>query len=418
MRETANYDAIAGKLFIGFLRRTHLSAPSDIATVAAEEAAAFGATETVIYLVDHEQRTLVPLRTDATQQLKPLSIDGTAHGQTFTTSTIIRSSMASGVASGTGTERLLVPLLDGTERLGTAEYIVSAPDGTVPEQVVLIAERYSHLIAQTILTKSMYGDVFELARRSRAMAVSAELIRGMLPPLVFATRDVVIAGMAEPAYSAGGDAFDYAVNGSTAHLAIFDAMGHGLAAAGDASFAVAAYRAARRRELDLAETYRSMDDAIRQQQGDRFVTAILAELDLPSGALRWLSAGHPAPLLLRDRKLVKTLDCDSATPLGVPFGDAQPTIAREDLEPGDQILLYTDGVPEARLSDGSFFTVERLAEFVERQAAAGFATPETLRRLRHAILEHQHGQLQDDATALLVEWAAGAERRLLPQTVR
>jgi serine phosphatase RsbU (regulator of sigma subunit) len=249
------------------------------------------------------------------------------------------------------------------------------------------------------------------------MAVSAELIRGLLPPLVFATHDLVIAAMAEPAYDAGGDTFDYAANGRTAHLAIFDAMGHGLSAAGDASFAVAAYRAARRRGLGLAETYREMDEAIRHQPGDRYVTAILAELDLPSGTLQWLSAGHPPPLLLRNRKLVKTLDSEPATPLGVAFGDDQPTVSKEDLERGDQILLYTDGVPEARLSDGSFFTVERLAEFIERQAAAGYATPETLRRLRHAILEHQQGQLQDDATALLVEWAGGGERRVVPQTV-
>jgi serine phosphatase RsbU (regulator of sigma subunit) len=410
-----NYDAIAGGLFTGFLRRTHLSAPADIAVLAAQEATAFGASNVVIYLVDHEQRRLIPLPVDASQPLEPLDIDGTEHGQAFTRSTIIHA--MAGSESQTGGPRLLVPLLDGTERLGTVEYVMDTPAGDIAEEVVLIAERYSHLIAQTILTKSMYGDVFELARRSQPMAVSAELIRGMLPPLVFATRDVVIAGMAEPAYDAGGDAFDYAVNGSTAHLAIFDAMGHGLAAAGDASFAVAAYRAARRRKLGLAETYRAMDIAIGQQAGDRFVTAILAELDLPSGTLRWLSAGHPAPLMLRDRKLFKTLDCESATPLGVPYGDALPTITREALEPGDQILLYTDGVPEARLSDGSFFSVERLAEFVERQAAAGFPTPETLRRLRHAIIEHQHGELQDDATALLVEWASGAEKRLLPQTV-
>jgi serine phosphatase RsbU (regulator of sigma subunit) len=413
-----NYDAIAGRLFISFLRRTHLSAPADIATVAVEEAAAFGANDVIIYLVDYEQRTLVPLHTTTTAQLKPLDIDGTAHGEAFTTSTIIRSTTTPGIASGPGVERLLVPLLDGTERLGTVEYVVAAPDGPVPEQIMLIAERYSHLIAQTILTKSMYGDVFELARRSRAMAVSAELMRGMLPPLVFATRDVVIAGMAEPAYDAGGDTFDYAVNGSTAHLAIFDAMGHGLAAAGDASFAVAAYRAARRRGLGLHGIYEEMDAAIRRQPGDRYATAILAELDVSSGRLRWLSAGHPPPLLLRDRKLLKVLDGQPATPLGVPFGDGQPLVSQEDLEPGDQILLYTDGVPEARLSDGSFFTIERLAEFIERQAAAGYATPETLRRLRHAILDHQHGKLQDDATALLVEWAAGAEKRLLPQTVR
>jgi serine phosphatase RsbU (regulator of sigma subunit) len=82
------------------------------------------------------------------------------------------------------------------------------------------------------------------------------------------------------------------------------------------------------------------------------------------------------------------------------------------------VLLYTDGVTEARTADGSFFTAERLAEFLERQSAAGLPTPETLRRLRRAILAHQDGQLQDDATALLVEWRRDSELSLLPQLVR
>lgn len=410
--EPVDYDAIAGRLFTGFLRRTHLSAPADIAVMADQEASTFGATDVVIYVVDYGQRWLTPLVTARTGTREPLNIEGTLHGRVFTTSKI-----TSVKASEDGHHRLLVPLLDGTERLGTIEFTVEAPGDNVPEPVVEIAERYSHLIAQTIMTKGMYGDAFELARRSQPMAVSAELLRALLPPLVFATDDLVIAGLAEPAYEAGGDTFDYAVNGRTAHLAIFDAMGHGLAAAGDASFAVAAYRASRRRSRSLNETYREMDDAIRGQQGERYVTAILAELSLGTGTLRWISAGHPPPLLLRDGKLVKTLEREPATPLGVAFGEEWPAINQEALERGDHLLFYTDGLPEARLSDGTFFTIERLAEFLERQAAAGYATPETLRRLRHAILQHQRNALQDDATAMLIEWAGGGERKLLPQTL-
>ncbi|MFL6128638.1 MAG: PP2C family protein-serine/threonine phosphatase [Mycobacteriales bacterium] len=106
-----------------------------------------------------------------------------------------------------------------------------------------------------------------------------------------------------------------------------------------------------------------------------------------------------------------------STPLGVPFGSGPVEVGEEALEPGDRVLLYTDGVTEARTADGAFFTLERLAEFLERQAAAGLPTPETLRRLRQAIFDHQAGQLQDDVTALLVEWRRDSELALLPQTV-
>ncbi|HEU5035164.1 MAG TPA: GAF domain-containing SpoIIE family protein phosphatase [Mycobacteriales bacterium] len=402
----ADLDAAAAAALLGFLRRTHLSGPADIARVAAEQAAEFGASDLVLYLADYEQRRLIPVE----QPAEPVPIEGTLVGRAFATTSILRTD------AGDGT-RLILPLLDGTERLGVLELTVPGPEDDVPIELVSVAERFAHLVAQTVVVKSSYGDTFELVRRRRPMEISAELIRGMLPPLVFATEQIVIAGLLEPSYSVGGDSFDYAVNGPVAHLALFDAMGHGLAAAGDASFAIAGYRAARRRGLGLVETYREMDAAIQHQTGERFVTALLAQLDLDTGQLRWLSAGHPAPLLVREGKFIKELQTEPHTPLGVAFGGSEPVVSEESLQPGDLVLFYTDGLPEARLPDGEFFTVERLAEFIERQAAADLAAPETLRRLRHAVLEHQHGALQDDASALLVQWSGDGPRRLLPETV-
>jgi serine phosphatase RsbU (regulator of sigma subunit) len=81
------------------------------------------------------------------------------------------------------------------------------------------------------------------------------------------------------------------------------------------------------------------------------------------------------------------------------------------------VLFYTDGLTESRRRDGRLFTTERLAEFVERQAGSGEAAPDTLRRLREAIIERGEGALRDDATAVLVEWRRGSQRAVLPQTV-
>ena len=239
----------------------------------------------------------------------------------------------------------------------------------------------------------------------RSETIASELLWQLAPPLVFATERLVLAGMLEPCYDNGGDALDYAVNDGVLHVGVFDAMGHGLAAAGVAAFAISAYRHSRRRGCELLETYAAMDDAVRDQfPGERYVTAVIAQLDLGTGRLTWISAGHPPPLIVRDGRLTRTLSAAPAAPLGIPLEGPSPILAEESLEPGDLLLLYTDGLTEARHPDGQMFTVAGLGEFVEREAGAGQIAPETLRRLRHTIVDRQPGPLRDDATAVLVEW--------------
>ncbi|HTC82116.1 MAG TPA: PP2C family protein-serine/threonine phosphatase, partial [Acidimicrobiia bacterium] len=243
---------------------------------------------------------------------------------------------------------------------------------------------------------------FELHRRLEPMSIASELAWQLLPPLTFGCDRAVISGALAPAYDVGGDSFDYGVDAETARIAVFDAMGHGLEAGLLATVAVAAYRNSRRRRLKLAETVAAVDEAIQVRFGpERFVTAVLAELDLASGCFRWFRAGHPPPLLLRGSKVVKTLWGNTGLPLGLGSpGDE----AEESLEPGDQVVFFTDGVTEARSPDGTFFGLDRLADLVSRASAGGNSPPETLRRLVHSILDHQAGDLQDDATAVLVEW--------------
>jgi serine phosphatase RsbU (regulator of sigma subunit) len=198
---------------------------------------------------------------------------------------------------------------------------------------------------------------------------------------------------------------------------VFDAMGHGLAAAGVAAFAVAAYRHGRRAGNDLVETHETMDDAVGRQFPDsRFVTAVIAQLELETGTFHWISAGHPPPLRIRAGH-AQELELVPTMPLGVELGRKDAAVGEEALEPGDQVLLYTDGLTEARGPEGKVFAVDGLREFVEHAAAAGQPAPETLRRLRETLRESGQAQLRDDATALLVEWRGGSERELVPQTV-
>jgi serine phosphatase RsbU (regulator of sigma subunit) len=132
------------------------------------------------------------------------------------------------------------------------------------------------------------------------------------------------------------------------------------------------------------------------------VTGVLAELDVGSGRLRYVNAGHPLPLLLRGGRVVKELTGGRRVPFGLET--AGLTVAEEMLEPGDWLALYTDGITEARNASGDWFGEARLMEFLTRAIAAGQPPPETVRRLTRAVLEHQGGMLQDDATVLLARW--------------
>jgi len=250
------------------------------------------------------------------------------------------------------------------------------------------------------------------------MGLAAEMQWSLLPPLTFACREVTIAAALEPAYEVAGDTVDYAVDAGWARVAVLDGMGHGLRSAQLATLAVAAYRNARRADRSLTDTPPLIHDALIQAfSGTAFVTAVLAELDTDTGMFTWVNAGHPPPLLLRQGKLVRSLHSHPVLPLGlVVTGRPRGTVAvgREQLQPDDRVLLYTDGVTEARSPTGAFFGDQALIDLLRRNFAAGLPAQETMRRVVHALLDHQQGQLTDDATLLLLEWRNANTDALTP----
>ncbi|WP_327001810.1 serine/threonine-protein phosphatase [Dactylosporangium sp. NBC_01737] len=369
----------------------HHARPEDLPTLAMRIAPDLDASAVVLYLVDYDQLNLMPMAGTGTPARDPVPVDGTMPGRVF----------AVGRAHYGDPARVWLPLIDGTERLGVLEVVSrrSSRKRRTTDDATLASA-----FAELIVARRVYGDAIEHTRRREPMQVAAEIVWSLLPPLTFATDTVTVTGILEPCYDMGGDTFDYAVHGDVLHFAIFDAMGHGMAASTLTAMALSAYRNARRCGLDLLDSCKSVDKWIASQFPARFATATFAELDTATGVLRLISAGHPAALLLRDGRHVKTLPGPTYLPLGLGLDVEAPVVVEEALEPGDQVLLYTDGVIEARTDTGEFFGVERLVDFIGRALADKFSAPETMRRLVHAILAHQHEQLQDDASALLVRW--------------
>jgi hypothetical protein len=387
------------------LRQSHHARPDDLPHMAMTAAPLAGATAMVIYLVDHQQRELLPLSGGDAPAREPFAVDGTLGGRAFTTVTAVLSD------SEVDGYRLWVPLLDGAERMGVLEVVTTTrPDETMADDCAAVAA----LLAEMVVTRSQYSDTVELVRRREPMLLAAEMLRASLPPLTFATGHLTISGALEPCYDVGGDAFDYAVNGDIAHLALFDAVGHGSAGGMRsvmlASLALAAYRNARRARMDLTATYHHIDDAVREHDRRGLITAVLAEIDQRTGILEVISAGHPSGIVIRHGKVVKVLPTPTALP--VALGDQRPpAVIRQPLEPGDRLLLYTDGIIEARSATGEQFGVQRLVDFAIKAIADELPLSETTRRLVHAILDYQDDRLQDDATVLLAEWHSPAPPR-------
>ena len=385
--------------FWELLRLGRLWAPERLRDAAASAAKHFGGRDVEVLLVDHGQEVLVPLAASA----PPTRIEGSVAGRAFRRVEVQEIRVPGG-------QRLWLPLLDGVDRLGALGLTFTDLDDLTRGR----AQQFAALLSEILLSKSSYGDSLVQTARLRPMTLAAEMQWSLIPPLTVGSERVVVSGSVQPSYEVGGDIFDYALSEERAHVAIFDAMGHGLEAALLASVAVGAYRNARRRPLPLAHTVSTIDDALAGQfGGGRFVTALVAELDLDSGRLQWIVAGHPPPLLVRRRRVVKELSRPPNTLLGLGL-NKDLTVHEEALEPGDRLVLYSDGVVEAKDAvSGERFGIDRLMDFIARANAAGEPLPETMRRLGHAVVKHQGDELQDDATQVLLEWRGGELQNLL-----
>ncbi len=379
-----------GPVITLLIRRSTTLLPDDLSRVIAEETSEIGLHDATILMADLEHRVLTPLPPD--HRLGVQEIDATVAGRAF------RLERPMVVSGDNGRAGIWMPLVDGAERLGVMYFESPAESDDLLRRL----EDLAGLVAEIIVSKSQYGDALKMAARVRPMTLAAELRWSIVPPLTFSGERVGIACVLEPAYEVAGDAFDYAVNDGILHLAVLDAMGHGLEASRMANLVIAAYRMARRRGLDLPATYRLMDEALADQFGDEsFVTAQLATLDTGNGKMQWLNAGHPRPLLLRQGRVAFELRCEPTLPLGL---GGEPTLAEVALEPTDSLLFFTDGIVEAASPDGERFGTERLLDYTRRALADKQSLAETARRLVRAVRAHRAGPLADDATILFVDW--------------
>ncbi len=245
-----------------------------------------------------------------------------------------------------------------------------------------------------------------IAELSKLASVAQQAVLRPLGPQV---GTLAVAGRyisASVAADIGGDLYEALDTPYGIRMIIGDVRGKGLDAVRLASIVLGSYRHVAYDRADLRAIVADLDRAVARSVGDEdFVTAILVEER--GGTLTIVNCGHPAPLLLRRGEVIPLEPIAPAPPLGfMPV--ARPRVER--LEPGDRLLLYTDGLAEAR-RDGAFFpTAERAWRLLGHGTVGdGLASLET------ALIEWVRGRLDDDIALVLMEYT-GAQPVTAPST--
>jgi serine phosphatase RsbU (regulator of sigma subunit) len=187
----------------------------------------------------------------------------------------------------------------------------------------------------------------------------------------------------------------------TLHLSMTDAMGHEVGAALLATVLVGALRNARRAGVGLDEQARLGNAELADHAaGGGFVTGQVARIDLSAGTATIVNAGHPPPLRLRNG-LVEHVRLEADPPFGTVRGHRY-RVQQLPLEPGDRLIFFTDGILERNTT-----SIDIEAMVAE---GADMHPREAVQQLIQAILKATGGALNDDATALCLDWHGGPMR--------
>ncbi|MEU6481877.1 PP2C family protein-serine/threonine phosphatase [Streptomyces sp. NPDC047017] len=254
-------------------------------------------------------------------------------------------------------------------------------------------------------------------RQARAVAGAAQdaLLRP-LPPRVAGLAVAAALLSADRGAAVGGDLYEVIATEHGVRVVMGDVRGHGLAALGTAAVVLGSFREAAHDEPELAGVLRRLERALarhlRTREGtghpvtEDFVTVLLVEI-ARDGTLRALNCGHPWPYRLSGERAEPVSRIAPLPPLGpFPLPPDLPVETAGRLLPGEALVLFTDGVEDARDARGRFFP---LPDVLTEAARAGLTSP---RPLLHAVLarlaQHAGAGPTDDAAVLTLTPAPAA----------
>ena len=316
----------------------------------------------------------------------------------------------------------ITPLFAGPWSVGLVAalaVIAQTASGVVrdPEQL-LSSNDQAQIIALVLVGTALVIFCVVRERRAKVLAqvryVSEAAQRVVLPPLPKEIGPLRVASLylaAEAEAQIGGDLYAATRTTSGTRLIVGDVQGKGMTAVNDAALLLGAFRVAAHRPASLGELVTYLDQSVcwdlmepgeTNRYGETFITATILDIPDHSGRVQMISCGHPPPIVQRNGRPTTMDTLHPAPPLGLgELAHPRYHVDSFPFEARDLLLLYTDGVTEARDSTGTFYPLaQRITGWSENDPEA------FLGRLRRDLLHHVGGHLNDDAAMIAIERSA------------
>ncbi|GIJ76469.1 Serine phosphatase RsbU, regulator of sigma subunit [Micromonospora phaseoli] len=375
-------------------------APPDRVVEAADLAirSILGASGTAVFIADYRISGLWPVLDSRQPGMAGQALQGTVQ-RCFSSQQPVRT------AGDDGRSRLYVPLSVWGERLGVL--MVELP-GEPPETVVRRAVDIAGEVALALRAADRKTDRYRRACRQERLSMAAELQWELLPGRSVSHGSFHLAGQLEPAYTVGGDHFDWSLDDGRLTVTVLNGDGIGLTATLLTVVTVNAMRNARRSGGGLVEQAELASDTVfYQHQGHRHVATVLLELDSATGRVRAVDAGSPHLLRLRGGS-VSRVALEQQLPLGM-FAETRYDLQEFDLDPGDRLFVVSDGVWAADPSGRETYGERAMARSM-RATRLQPPTDAVGTVMRELQAFHAEADLRDDAVVVCLDWRGLAGR--------
>ncbi|TDD79887.1 serine/threonine-protein phosphatase [Actinomadura darangshiensis] len=289
-----------------------------------------------------------------------------------------------------------LPLTVKGERLGVLS-VRFAGEGGPPW-----LDGFAGALARALKIADQATDLYRRVRRRTRLTLAAEMQWELLPALAYDAAEFRFAGQLEPAYAVWGDAFDWAASRDRLTLTVSNGMGTGTEAAALTHLAISALRNARRSGADITEQAALADETLfARYRGERHVATLLMDFGPATGRVRVVDAGSPKIYRMRGGAM-DGIAFDAQMPLGM-FGDTRYAIEEFTVDPGDRLVIVSDGVHAARSPAGIPYGDAAL--FQALRATRLQDPPEAVRTMvRHFVAYHEETEPVDDAVIVCVDW--------------